>query len=324
MPVVGLVSNRNSRRNRRDPGIFDRLVAAGRPLGEAFIAERTASLEDLAQVARRFAQRGVEVLAVHGGDGTTHHVLSAVLPAFPADRPPALLLLRGGTMNTVARGFGIDRGESEEVLAAAVAHFASGSLGPHRPRAPFAVFADDRPPAYGFLFGNGLASGFLSVYYDDPDPGPWTAVTTLSRLVWAAAAGGPLRERALGRVRAEVVVDGWRWDQEDSLAVVVGAVPEIGLGFRPWYGALDDPRRFHAIALGCTPMGLVRLLPRLRAGKPAGDPLVLDRSFSTLDLRFPEPQGFMIDGDYHQPARAIRVTAGPCLDVLLPTVRSSA
>lgn len=290
----------------------------GAPLGSSFLARRTADLGALDRLGEELVDRGVNVLAVHGGDGTTHHTLSRILPAYEGRAPPALLPLRGGTMNTVAAGLGVVEGSPEPLLEAAVQALTEGRPMRSLRRSPLAVHADDRSVGYGFLFGNGLASGFLSIYYDDPDPGPWTAVTTLVRVTTAAFLGGPIRERALGRVKGEVWVDGQRWEREDNLAVVVGAVPTIGLGFRPWYAALDAPDRFHAYAFACSAARLATLLPRLRAGRPPDDPEVLDRSFSELVIRHPEPQGFMIDGDYHPPARLIRVSPGPCLDVLLP------
>ena len=62
---------------------------------------------ELARAVARFRAAEIDVLGVNGGDGTAHVVLTAFVRAYGAAPLPRLLLLRGGSMNTVAHGHGI-------------------------------------------------------------------------------------------------------------------------------------------------------------------------------------------------------------------------
>jgi diacylglycerol kinase family enzyme len=98
MAGIGILNNPRSRRNLLTPQTADRLRALVD--GEGVVAD-AATLDELALAVDRFRTAGIDVLAVNGGDGTGHVALTALARAW--DGPlPALALLRGGAMNTVA------------------------------------------------------------------------------------------------------------------------------------------------------------------------------------------------------------------------------
>ncbi len=91
MAGIGIVSNPRAQRNLRSPDTARRL----RSLldGEGEVADAS-TREELLAVVDRFKGRGIDVLAVNGGDGTGHVVLSAFAAAYGAEPLPSLALLR--------------------------------------------------------------------------------------------------------------------------------------------------------------------------------------------------------------------------------------
>jgi diacylglycerol kinase family enzyme len=315
---VGLISNPRSRRNRRDPALLARLERILAPLGDGAVVHGDGGLDGLAELARTWRDAGVTTLALNGGDGTTHHVLTHILGAWAGPPWPEVLLLRGGTMNTAANGLGLPRGSPESLLQAWVEARLQHRELPRQERCPLRIEADDRPPLFGFMWGNGLFAGFLGIFYDDPDPGPVTAAVTLARVVGASVTGGAIAERAFPSLHHRVTVDGVQWSDHARLAVSAATVPQIGLGFRPWFRA-EDPEFLHVLGLACRPPALVRQLPRLYRGLPPTDPRIEDQAARELLVEAQSPWAFIVDGDYHPPARRVRVTLGPRLRFPLPS-----
>src|SRR5215471_13326780 len=104
VPGIGLITNPRSRVNLRDPGRPRRLSYL---IGSHGQAEATRTLDDLYRVCEEFRKERIDVLGISGGDGTLHHTLTAMIRTYGSDQSlPPIAILRGGTMNTIARSFG--------------------------------------------------------------------------------------------------------------------------------------------------------------------------------------------------------------------------
>ena len=114
MGGIGVVSNPLARHNQRHPETSARLRALLGSEGELAVAATT---EELAGAVERFRASGIDLLAVNGGDGTGHVVLTAFAHAYGSGHLPPVALLRGGTMNTVADAHEV-RGSPESILKA--------------------------------------------------------------------------------------------------------------------------------------------------------------------------------------------------------------
>lgn len=312
MPGIAVVTNPRSRQNRRYPAIAGQLAYL---LGERGQLAQPKDRAELVEAARRFRDHGVDVLAINGGDGTAHVVLTAFLEAYGKDPLPRVALLRGGTMNTVASGLGI-RGTPAELLGRLVARYHGGEPLAEAERNLLCVPGET--PQYGFLFGNGLISNFLEVYYEGAEPSPTKAAWILARAAWSALTGGPLFARLMRPVTLEVEVDGETWPAAPYLAVGAGTVDDIGLRFRPFHLAPRHPGHLHAVAFGCTPARIVAELPRIWLARPTASPDIRSVVTRRLVLRAEAPIPYMIDGDFHAGARELVVEAGPRVRVVLP------
>src|SRR5262245_59503760 len=85
---IGVVLNPRARKNRnRADEIGARIASA---LGQDGLVRVTQSLDAVGEAAVEFHDRGIEILAICGGDGTFHCTLTAFHAVYGADALPAL------------------------------------------------------------------------------------------------------------------------------------------------------------------------------------------------------------------------------------------
>lgn len=307
-----VVTNPRSRRNRRDPGLRERLRAL---VGDAGVVEAPGSREELAALATRLAADPPAVLALHGGDGTSHSVLTALWRAGLRELPP-VLLLPAGTMNTIASGLGL-RGRDLAVLRRALPRLAEPASLPHTARSLLVADGGDGPQL-GFLFGNGVISNYLHAYYEGSEPTPAKALWVLARGVLSSFVNGAAFRRLVAPAEVRVEVDGGTWAPERYVAVGAGTVDDIGFRFRPFFRAPSAPGRIHLLGIACPPFSFVLELPRIWLAKPTRHPDIHTALTPGFTLRSAGPIDFMVDGDFHRGGREVVVTAGPTVRFLLP------
>jgi diacylglycerol kinase family enzyme len=310
--VLGVVVNPRSRRNRGNSGAVE---AVRGDVGDLGLVRESGSAESLRAAARDFREAGVDLVLVHGGDGTNGLVLAAVLEAW-GDRPlPRFGLLRGGTMNTVANGLGVPRGRPGALLGGVVSAVREGR--PLRTRKTGTLDAGGR---LGFLFGAGVIHGFLAEYYDrgDPHPTPLTAVETLGVAIGSALVQGKTIRRMSERLRAAITLDGERFERQGWLFVGAGTAPQLGLGFKPFQRSVEDPTRFHALGAWAPPPRFVGSLPGLWRGHGMREGHGIERVAREMVLETDtDVVRFMVDGDLVEAPAPLRVVLGPVLDVVI-------
>jgi diacylglycerol kinase (ATP) len=312
MPGIAVVTNPRSRRNLRDPRLAGQLAYV---LGSKGEVAQPKDRAELADTCRRFRDAGVDVLAVNGGDGTTHTILTALLQVWGDAPLPAVALLRGGTMNTVAASIGI-KGSPAELLGRLVAQYHSGEPIGSVERNLLRVSGE--VPQYGFLFGNGLISNYLEVYYEGSEPSPTKAAMVLARGILSACVGGALIQRLTRRAEVEVTAGDEVWPWKDYLTVAAGTADNVGLGFKPFFQASRHPGHLHALGIACTAPQFILELPRVRLGRPLQSPDVGQAVVTRLLLRADRPIAYMVDGDFHVGGQSLEVTVGPRLRLLIP------
>ena len=307
MAGIGVISNPRSGANRRNPRLARRLAYI---LGEKGELGQPGDLGDLALLAERFKQRGIDVLCINGGDGTVHKVLTAFYNAYGDTPLPMIALLRGGTMNTVAHGLGI-KGVPEDILGSVVSGYHADESFAIAERNLLVVRDGSERPRVGFLFGNGLVSNFLEVYYEGSDPSPWKAVKVLSRVILSVLLGGPLGQRLTAPVEVGVEVDGRRWDVDRFATLTAATVDDIGLGFRPFHAVLRHPDHLQVVGFACKLTAIIANLWRIFLARPIPRADVVDQLGRRLVVRSAGPQGYMIDGDFYKGSQTVTVEVGP-------------
>lgn len=306
---IGIIVNPYSRQNRKNPEGIKKL---GYIIGDRGSCEATKSLADVERVAREFLHKNVEILALSGGDGTNHVTLSTFIKVYGEHPLPKVALLRGGTMNTIAKSFGI-KGTTDTILFNIVEKYHTGQ--PFRMlRRPIMRIGDGK---YGFLFGNGVVHNFLAEYYGTGRPSPWRAVTTLSRAVGSATIDGDFSRRMFRPFMAKVWVDGQKWEEESYFSVLAASIEDIGLGFKPFVKASESVERFAIVGIKTGALGVSLALPGMLMARPLSQLKFNDAAAKHVQFETEEPLKYTIDGDIYETGTRLELATGPVLDLII-------
>ncbi len=312
---IGVIVNPNARVVARDRGLARRLREVLR--GEGEVVE-THSPAELSQAIDRFAERGCDLVASCGGDGTNLSTLTQLVRRHGADALPRFAILRGGTVNTVAENLAID-GRPDEILGRIVARRRNGDP-------PLEVGQDliEVTPAssgglrlYGFLFAAAMGARFLEAYYGGPVQGAGWATALAARTAWSSLVQGPFARWLFEPIDVELWADGERLPIDRVRLLCAAVIPSVGIGMKVTWRAGSRPHRFHLVASAITTTSMALQLHRVLAGRPLdGDPHV-DRLVGEATVRFPTPQTFTFDGELYR-EREVSLKIGPRIYIVRP------
>lgn len=303
MATVELILNLQAHDTRLDPGVASQLAGI---IGRDGRVSATRSLDELPRVCEDIAATSPETIAICGGDGTLHQTLTAMIASYGARPLPRIAILRGGAMNNVADALGI-RGDAAELLRRLLGRREVGTI------AQPVLRVGDR---YGFFFGSGIVHGFLTAYYATGRPSPATAARVLARAAVSGLVGGELAARLSRPVDAIVTADGAPWTRTRFLALCAATTEHVGLGFRPFPRCRERPDSFAVLGIATTFLGLLRRLPRARAGKPLGGDGIIDEIAREIAIEPRAPFGYTIDGDLYLASEPLTIARGPTLTVI--------
>ncbi len=310
MPGIGVINNPRSRQNVNHP---DRIRKLGYYLGQDGASKSTFSFSDIESCARDFKKRGIDILALNGGDGTNHVTLTKFIEVYGDDPLPKIALLRGGTLNTIADGFRI-KGKPQYLMFNLVEKYHNGLPFEIVKRRPMRI--GDK---YGFIFGNGLVANFMDTYYETGTPSTWQGIKTLVRGIGSTLVKGKLARQWMRPVRAKVTVDGEEIELNEFSSILSGTTMGIGVGFDIYYRCAEDHDRMHAMFFTCSPFGIVRELPAFYKGRQGLHPRVgFETTCKEYIIDAQEPFSYTIDGDmYRCESGKLEVGLGPLLDIII-------
>jgi len=318
-PRVGLITNPHSRRNRAALADVEAVIAAHDDVCHYV----TQSADDTRAALQKFAEQGVNVVAINGGDGTTAQVFGTLLGASPFAAQPAVVLLPGGTTNMNAADAGM-RGSLKQSVEKLCRWSAGKTYTVERLYRPILRIdgAVEQDTLYGMFFGagsiiiNGIEHCTNQVHRigltDEIGPG-----VTLLRAVW-----GILRDDPQFTAPVEVTL---RLDEQNvatqrQLAMLlVTSLERLFLGLHPWWGHEQQP--LHSTWIEKPAQGLLRKLPSLLRGKPGTGAIPENGYFShnARQLELDMDTTFTIDGELYQASREhgpIRISHGATIEFL--------
>ena len=318
-PRIGLISNPHSRRNRAALADIEAMLAA-----KGNILHRiTQSADEVPVALQTFAEQGVNVVAINGGDGTTAQVFAALLNASPFDEQPAVILLPGGTTNMNAADAGM-RGRLDRQVGKLCRWSAGESLSVERLTRPVLRIdgAVGQDALYGMFFGagsiiiNGIEHCTRHIHNvgltDEIGPG-----VTLLRAVWGVLRGDP---QFTAPIRVTLRPDEQHEAEQKQLAILlVTSLERLFLGIHPWWGQEQGP--LHCTWIEKPAQGLLRKLPGLLRGKPGKGATPANGYFShnTRQLELSMDTTFTIDGELYQASREhgpVRISHGGDIEFL--------
>ena len=310
-PLVGIVRNPRSHRNKgHSPELADCAnILVETPRSHAALRETLAG----------FAERGIDYLAVDGGDGTVRDVLTCGASVFGDDWPPLVILPKGKT-NALVVDLGLPNAWTLPEAMEAIGH------GKTIVRRPIAIeLPDSGKLVQGFILGTGafargtqhgqqahrwglfnsFAVGLIIV---------WCLFQTMfarSTNLWRKGTAMRLRDGASG---AELPRSRFG-DPAERFVMVASTLERFPLGIRPFGAARPGLK----LAVVDTPLRwIVALIPLLLTGFDAA---FLRRNgahridVDSLDLELGDR--FTLDGEYF-PAGHYRLHQGPELRFVVP------
>jgi diacylglycerol kinase (ATP) len=304
--------NPNSRRNRRDFGSADRLAKI---LGDHGRVVVTPTLGRLAEEATRAANEHPSIIGIHGGDGTLHRTLSALVNAYGSRPLPPIAILTGGTMNAVASSLGL-RSKPEAFLAKLIAATRAGAAPTTIRRRCLRVGQE-----YGFIFGNGLLTNFLEEYYASGSYGAFRALVVVLRILLSLVGNKWYALRIFRRFRGRILIDGTALPYTRLTGLGAATVSEVGLRLKLHHRADDDPDRMGGLAIHSSPLALLLDVLDVRLGRGLSPKRATSFVASRIDI-VPAAGGaaYTLDGDMYRSRGPIVVEVGPALEIVRPTV----
>jgi diacylglycerol kinase family enzyme len=297
--VIELLANPHARRHRADPT----LLSSYRQLPGVTV-HVTQTLDELPAACARIAAANPPLIAISGGDGTISLGISELRGAFGGRPLPPIIPLMGGTMNMVGHSIGImanPRRALERILDMAA------ESRPTHVRDTLQVAGRT-----GFIFGLGLVTNFLEIYYDGPRTGPIKAAEVVARGVVGVAKQNAYAKRMFRRQAGTLRYDGLSTEAEWT-AVLVQTIENLGIGFRPMYRAHERPGTFHMLATDLSAVQVVNHLPLIFRGRPW--PTTRMRDVVTDRLEFAPPGGkgcsYTLDGELYSAGSDVLVEIGP-------------
>jgi hypothetical protein len=236
MTRLGIITNPRSRQNRKGFAAVRDLAASARDV----LHVELESVGGLDGILRRFAAAGVEVIAVNGGDGTVHGVLTALCNGAGYETMPPLAVLHGGMTNLMAHDIGIS-GRPSEALEKLLRCLAGG-VGLRRIERPLLSidYHPERPTAHGMFFGSGVfyRASMLTRQQVHPLGAERSAAVFLSLLwfIWQAIRGGGRSNDLFRGEDMALSLDGTEAIGGESLALLTTTLDRLILGIQPFWG----------------------------------------------------------------------------------------
>ncbi|HET6220754.1 MAG TPA: diacylglycerol kinase family protein [Dongiaceae bacterium] len=237
---VGLISNPLSQQNRRSmPAVRDLLAKAPHVLPAELQA-----IADLPEVLREFARREVGLVAISGGDGTVHAVMTELLNGGMFERPPLLAVLPAGMTNLISHDVGL-RGRLVPALARLLDGTSGAALGGERiTRSILSVQrAPGEQPFHGMFFGTAGFPRAVELVRDKVHPlgaerhyaAALGVGLSLLRLLW----GRTERHNLWHGDRMSVALDGAPARTGDYILFLATTLERLILGVWPFWGEGD-------------------------------------------------------------------------------------
>lgn len=302
-PAVGLISNPDSGRNRKQLQAIKEIIANHPGVHH----QVTGSPDEVPAALTQLAQKSVGVVAINGGDGTVARVLTHLLQHSPFEKLPLVALLPGGTTNMNVGDVGL-RGS----LIRAVKRLCHWSGSQHDKcellRRPILQVqpGGGLPAVCGMFFGTGaIIQGIDYCRRNIHSKGVGNeagAGLVLARMIW----GIVRRDRQYARpVTVSVALNSQPpGPAREELLLLVSGLERLLLGMRPYWGHENGP--LHISMIRYDAEHFLQTFPSLLRGKPGRHATEAAgyRSHNVDRIRLDLDGTWTLDGEMYQATSA--------------------
>ncbi len=259
--------------------------------------------EDISAALADFARKGVNLLAVNGGDGTVQAVLTTLFHHRPFETLPLLVILQSGTTSMIAGDVGA-RGSREINLRKLFSWVADGSGEPLIMQRPILRVQTPGVGVHcGMFFGAaGVFEGILhcrSNLHTKGLKGEVGPGLTFIRFLWDMACK---KNNASISAPITVAVDDSPPQQLDCAVLLISTLERLLFGFHPFWSRETGP--LHYTAVRSRPKHLLRALPSIVRGRKGRHVTTQNGYFShnAKQIRLNLDSGFTLDGQLYRTA----------------------
>ncbi len=297
---IGLLSNPESGRNKRHFSSFRPLFHSSPQLLHA----EAVTPEEIGRALRGFADQGVGLVVINGGDGTIQATLDALMNERAFPEVPLLAVLPAGTANLIAGDVGVGPFRPETIRKLLEVPFSrfpiSSSL--QKRHLLRLTFPDNRRPRYGMFFGAGAIYHGTQLGRATKQSvgrlGEWGAGLILVKFLVALATGS---KKGLHAVPVGLSMGKTDWVSQKYLVLLVTTLERLFLGMKPFWST--EPGPLHCTGLKVPYHHLWRCLPTLLRGQ--GHALATQingyMSHNPEEIRLRLTSGFVLDGEVYDP-----------------------
>jgi len=304
---IGLISNPLSRANRKSGGV----AAKVSPNGDTFVSQPR-DHGQLVDDLKRFAQDGVELIVIDGGDGTVRDVVSNIHHAY-GDQWPSFAILPSGKTNVIAGEVGHFEdghkgwlqltamrdagrlGGAEKLCAALEISWPARDMPVKRGfLMGFAAFADGKRIAEEKLHPKGIAKGLA-------------VAIALGSVLFSNLMPGLAQDKRSGEV-GSVEIDGNKTAFDRHFLVMASTLEKLTLGMRPFWN--QGSGHINWLDITAPPKRLLSGLVLIVQGKRK--PWMEQGGYASgqagdIDVKFDAP--FVLDGELYNTHGHVRVSA---------------
>jgi len=306
---IGVLNNVRAGRNPRRAARVRAFLKAHPEIPQI----ETENGEHVAEALLLLARKEVELLAVHGGDGTLQRTLSEILTNGHFAQAPLIAPLRGGRTNMNALDIGSQR---NPVVALDSLLYAVRNGGVHDRLVDRAVlrveFGDGSPLHYGMCMGVGVVCRAIELIHrlfpEGRAQGVFGSTVVIGTLISRLMSGA--RDGILQPDAMQIRLDGQPLQAENFLLVFATTLERLFLKIRPFWGQERADVRVTAIA-GDAKRPLLAV-PGILYGRPPASitPEVgyTSRNVNEVELRL--DCGLVLDGEMFapEPGRVVRIS----------------
>lgn len=256
---VGVLTNPRSGGNKKGLGGVYNILAQWPEV----LHREASTLEAMTEAISFFAQNGVDLIIINGGDGTVQAVLTLIDRGEIFSTPPLFALLRAGTTSMLPRDVGIPGSVTaglSRALRWAKERDSSLSL---QPRPILRVQrASGQPTQCGMFFGAGAICQGIKAFHSGVNPMGWRGQlmpgVTLLKMLLAV-----LRKNheTVPPLPTRSKIDDHPEQERLNLVILISTLDHLFFGMQPYWGIEKGPLRYTEIS--AEPKYLFRVIPSL-------------------------------------------------------------